>query len=86
MLPPCDDYACLVQEMFAFPCLQDVFRTIADNSSYTLCLERPLAKINRRGSSKEGGVVATDAAGNIATFDDVVFACDAGMQPPRSLG
>ncbi|GLC40783.1 hypothetical protein PLESTB_000023200 [Pleodorina starrii] len=63
-----------VPEMFAFPVLEEVWSTIARRSNFQLCCNRPLAKLRR---TPGGGVIATDAAGVTASFDEVVFACDA---------
>lgn len=64
----------LLQEMFAFPELQQVFTTIAERSDFQLHTSRPAAKVVRGG----GGVSATDSSGVTERFDEVVFACDTG--------
>ncbi|EFJ42401.1 hypothetical protein VOLCADRAFT_107244 [Volvox carteri f. nagariensis] len=71
-----------VPEMFAFPVLEEVWTTIARKSNFKLCCDRPLAKLVRQYAPPSGGsgsaaILATDAAGVSAAFDEVVFACDA---------
>ncbi|PNH12817.1 hypothetical protein TSOC_000181 [Tetrabaena socialis] len=63
-----------VPEMFAFPVLEEVWATIARKSDFKLCCSRPLARLRRLPG---GGVMATDTAGVTASFDEVVYGCDA---------
>ncbi|MEW5301387.1 MAG: hypothetical protein WDW38_009596 [Sanguina aurantia] len=62
-----------VPEMFAFPVLQDIFKTIAASSPYTLHCNRPLKSVKR----DKTGITATDAHGVSEHFTDIVYACDA---------
>lgn len=62
-----------VPRMFAFPCLQDIFQTIASKSNFQLHCNRPVATVVRDAK----GATATDGAGVSERFDEVVFACDA---------
>jgi predicted NAD/FAD-binding protein len=61
------------QEMFAFPCLEKVFTTIADKSDYKLHCNRAVKSVVRSGQ----GVVVEDTNGLKETFEEIVFACNA---------
>lgn len=63
-----------VPEMFAFPVLEEVFTTIANNSDYALHCNRPLKRALRQ---KGGSILAEDGLGNVEEFDELVYACDA---------
>jgi predicted NAD/FAD-binding protein len=64
---------CEFQEMFAFPCLEKIFTTIAEKSNFKLHCSRAVKGVVRGPQ----GVIVEDANGLKETFDDIVFACNA---------
>ncbi|CAC5371450.1 unnamed protein product [Mytilus coruscus] len=60
-------------EMFAFPKLEQMYETILRKSGVKICLNRPITSVKRYGTH----VTVIDQDGKTATFDEILFACDA---------
>lgn len=60
-------------DMFAFPNLENMYSTILDKIKVKFCPNRPIASVKRYNDH----VIVMDQDGKTATFDEILFACDA---------
>ena len=70
------DSECLLSqspEMFAFPNLREMYATIIRKINVRFFPSRPIASVKRQG----GRVLVVDEKGVSATFDEIIFTCNA---------